>query len=155
MPLLKLTESQMEQITGAIIFIFSLILLFVIIPGQIGEIEGATPNPRTLPVFYGYSIAGLSILLFGDGYRKRNDKSTPVLLISAKEIKLVLFSLLSMGVCILLFPYLGYIPTTILILAMMMKVFGQKKIRTILVVSVGVPVITWLFFTYVLKLVLP
>lgn len=145
----------MEQISGAVVLVLSLVLLFVVIPNEIGEIEGANPNPRSLPVFYGYGMGGLAVLLFLDGYRKRNDDGEVILSVSAKELKLVLFSLISMGACILLFPYFGFIPSTILILAIMIKVFGQKNLRTIVGVSIGVPVVTWLFFTYVLKLMLP
>ncbi|MGI6782831.1 MAG: tripartite tricarboxylate transporter TctB family protein [Aminivibrio sp.] len=155
MQLFELNESQMEKIAGAVIFIFSLVFLFVVIPKEIGAIEGANPNPRSLPVSYGYGLAGLSILLYLDGYKKRNENGEAVLSVSAKELKLVLFSLVSMGVCILLFPRLGYLTSTILILAVMIKVFGQKSLKTIIGVSIGVPVVTWLFFTYVLKLMLP
>lgn len=152
---MNIKESKVEQAGGIVLGVFSLLLYFLIIPAEVVDVQKFGVSPRFLPEKTALFLLLLSICLFVSGYRKIGQENQKIYTINAKEIKLVAKSLLLLVCYIIVFDLLGYIVPTIVTLAIFMYMFGQRKIKPLLLVSLGLPIIIYMFFTKVLQMVLP
>ena len=75
--------------------------------------------------------------------------------ISLLEGKLVLKSLLLMVLYILAFDWLGYMIPTMAVLGVFMYMYGQRNKKWLFLISIGAPILIYLFFTKVLQMPLP
>lgn len=152
---MKITESQAEKYGGMILSIFSLILYFLIIPTQISNVENVLVSPQSFPKALAIVLLILSLCLFASGIKKNKKDDQKIYSISFSEIKLVLITLGIVAAYILVVKYLGYLITTIIALGILMFIYGQRKRKTILIVSIMVPILIEVFFTKLMKIHLP
>jgi len=151
----EITESRAERAGGIILAVFSLLLYCVIIPAEITDVRGMGVSPRFMPEVVGILLFVLAVMLFISGYRKRNQQGQKVFTLSELEAKLVIKSLLLVAVYIVVFDLVGYIISTILALGLLMYMYGQRKRKVLISISLVLPVLIYLFFTKVLHMVLP
>ncbi len=152
---MKFSEATAEQVTGVSLGVFSLLLYFVLIPWQIADVKVAGVTPRFLPEALAIFMLILSICLFVNGYGKRTNVGQKYYSFAPKETALVVKSLLILSGYIVLLEVLGYLLTTIAALGLLMYMYGQRRIKILIPVTIGLPVVIYLFFTKVLQIVLP
>ncbi|MCB6366498.1 tripartite tricarboxylate transporter TctB family protein [Intestinibacillus massiliensis] len=150
-----LTESKADLVLGVFFLVFSLVLLFAIIPSQVMDVGKGFPNPRSFPNFCGYAMLVLSICMLYQSYRKRGKQGGETVTFTSRGIKMSLLALAVLIVSVVLLQFLPYIPVTIALLAGMMLLLGQRNKFVIAGVSIILPILVYVFFTYGLKLVLP
>lgn len=152
---MRFSEAKAEQVSGGMLGVFSLILYFGLIPWQIGDVKVAGVTPRFLPEMLALFMLLLSVLLIINGYGKRNKPDQKFYSFAPRETALVIKSLLVISLYIILLEWSGYLLTTILALGSLMYMYGQRKKKVLLPVSIGLPIVIYLFFTKVLQIVLP
>ncbi len=152
---MEISESRAEQAGGVILGVFSLLLYFVIIPAEVADVRGMGVSPRFLPEVVGILLFVLAVMLFMNGYRKRNQEEQKIFSLSRREAKLVVKSLVLVALYIVVFDFAGYIISTMLALGLFMYMYGQRKKKVLISVTLAIPVLIYLFFTRVLHMVLP
>ncbi|RLA82012.1 MAG: hypothetical protein DRG31_07940 [Deltaproteobacteria bacterium] len=138
-----------DRLIGAILFAFSLILYFFIIPWGIegaGE-GGAGLSPDFMPRWIAITLAALSALLF---FMARPSQKKVSLFAPRVLITVALFVLY-----IALAPLLGYLLTSVLVMAAYLLHFGVRKPLTLVTLSLLLPLVLYLFFARVMLVVLP
>lgn len=152
---MKMNESKGNQIAGLFFMIFGLVIAFVIIPMEIADVGDSIISARFFPRVFAIIMAAIGLLLFLEGCREKNKPNQAEFGVSLKGIKLILITFLILIGYVLLLYVLPYIAATIPVLALMIWIYGQRNVVKIAAVSVAVPLIIYLAFTYLLKLVLP
>ncbi len=153
-----LNESKADKILGVFFTVLGLVLLVFIIPWQIAYVEGGYPQPRFFPNIIAGLMVVLGICLFVTGLRK--DKNTKLedqetYTFVPRETRLVLLTLLIVVIYVAALNFISYIPATMIFLAVMMLLYGQRKPLRIILVAVILPIIIYLGFTYGLQLRMP
>lgn len=109
---------------------------------------------KFFPIFVMASMAVFGVILilgsFRHGFKERESISS--FLSRTREVWLVL--LLSALYCAFLYLF-GYLPASIIVLAVLLRVFGQKKWRNTILLSVLLPLVFYLVFERGLLLMLP
>ena len=133
------------------IFILSMIVLFVIIPTQVENVEGYGIGPRFFPYAMVTTIAVLSLVMLVTSMvvREKNEK-TPW----AGKKYVILLAVISL-LYILGMKYLGYFFPTIVFFAVVMIVFGERRVGVVTAISVIGTLMIFLIFGNLLKLLLP
>lgn len=152
---MKFSEAKAEQFTGVLLGLFSVLLYIVLIPWQIADVKSAGVTPRFLPEALAVLLLVLSVCLFVNGYGKRNIAVQKNYSFAPKETALVIKSLLILSAYIIFLEVVGYLLTTIAALGLLMYMYGQRRVKILLPVTIGLPVAIYLFFTKVLQIVLP
>ncbi len=155
-----LKENKVERMLGITSAVFGLVLAFLIIPAQISV--ASKTEWYNQPRFFPYVISGIfvlmGILLFISGCRKaklaKPDQEEDYSF-SAQGTKMVLITLGIMILYVSCLSFLPYIPCTIVGLAVLMWFFGQRDFKKLIPISIVLPIIIYLSFTYLLKLRLP
>ncbi|MEG1578314.1 MAG: tripartite tricarboxylate transporter TctB family protein [Oscillospiraceae bacterium] len=150
-------ESKAEKLLGIISVVFGLLLAFAIIPWQIDIVETAAwyNQPRFFPYVISGMFAVLGALLFMSGIKKKDKPNQETYTLDLTGGKMVLITLGIVGVYVLALAFLPYIPCTIVGLGILMWIFGQRNLKVVIPVSIVLPIIIYLSFTYLLKLRLP
>lgn len=156
---LSVHEGKAQFWLGIVFMVFSLLLFLVIIPTQVKSVESADwfNSPRLFPYCIAGLIGVLGLCQLISGIRQRNvplDKQKEYS-ISLMELRLVLITLGLLAVYVFAMQWIPYIPATIVVLAALIFLYGQKNYIKIAAVSVGMSVVIYLAFTYLLKLRLP
>ena len=152
---MSLTESKAEKILGAFFAILGLVLYFIIIPWQIKDVGAEFPTPRSFPNLLAGILTVLGVVLFISGTRHKDDDGQKTYSITRTEAKLVLVTLLLMVLYVISLYFVPYIPATVVVLALMIFIYGQRSPVKLAAASVAVPVIIYLAFTYILKFNMP
>ncbi len=152
---MEITESRAEQAGGVILGVFSLLLYFVIIPAEIADARSMGVSPRFMPEAVAILLFILAVLLFISGYRKKGQPGQKTFSLSRHEAVLVMKSLAMVAVYIIMFDLVGYIISTMVTLGLLMYMYGQRKKKVLVSVTLALPVLFYLFFTKVLNMVLP
>lgn len=153
---MRITESKAEKAGGIIILLFSLGLLLLVIPSQVKNVQGFGVSSRLFPSILAVILALLALCLLVSSLRKKSaQKLQSSYEISAKETKLVLITIVIIASYILTVKLLGYLVTTIIALGLLMYFYGQKKIKTIVITSLIVPLVIHQFFTKLMQIRLP
>lgn len=153
--MMNFTESRVDQIGGAILGVFSLFLYFIIIPAGVVDVQRFGVSPRFFPKVTALFLLLLAICLFVNGYRKKEQENQKVYEINPNELKLIVKSMIVFACYIIAFDLFGYMVPTIAALAIFMYMYGQRKIKLLIIVSIGLPIAIYLFFTKALQMVLP
>jgi D-alanyl-lipoteichoic acid acyltransferase DltB (MBOAT superfamily) len=151
----EVTESRAEQAGGIILGVFSLVLYFLIIPAEIADTRLMGLSPRLMPEVVGILLFVLAVLLFISGFRKRHLQEQKIYTLSRLEASLIMKSLAVVAVNIVIFELVGYIISTMLTLGLLMYMYGQRKKKVLFSITLALPIVFYLFFTKVLKMVLP
>jgi len=152
---MKANESKVERVGAIILFLLSLLFLFVIIPTQIKDITTQGVPPRFMPQIVSGVLLVLSVFLYRSGYKKKSMQDQKEYTITKQELRLSLITLVVVAASIILYQFIGFLLTTVIQLAFLMYMFGQRKIWKIALVSILVPVLISLFFKQVLMINLP
>ncbi len=152
---MSVDESKIERILGVIFFFLGLLLLFVIIPWQIKDVGADFPTPRSFPDIISGSISVLGVALFLSGRRKIGKPDLKTYVLTKKEARLVSITLVLLILYIIALAFLPYIPTTVVVLGLMIWLYGQKNWIKLAVTAVCVPVVIYYSFSYLLQLRLP
>ena len=153
-----LNESKSDIILGVVFLVFSLALLFVIIPTQIADVGAEFPSPRFFSRMCGVLMLVLSILLLLQGVRKKAKMEKDpgeVVTFHTSGVRRSALILLVQVVAVAALTVLPYVPVTIVMLLALMLILGQRKKVILIGVSVILPLLVYFFFTYGLRLVLP
>ena len=153
---MKIQEGKAEKVGGLIIFVFSLVLIFFLIPTQVRHVQGFGVSSRLMPNIIAFALLILSVNLFFTGHKKiKKNINNKTFEINALELRLVLITLCMIAVYIIVVKHFGYITTTILALGITMYLYGHKNKKTIIFVSVLVPLVIYQFFTKLMQIRLP
>ncbi|WP_053362534.1 tripartite tricarboxylate transporter TctB family protein [Bacillus sp. FJAT-27251] len=129
------------------------VLLIIIIPFQIDEVQISMMGPRFFPYFLSIMVVLLSILSFAAEFKKQKrteERSQPVEAgrMEKKYYWRVFLIFISLVAWIYIVPILGFILTTVIFIALVMLIIGSRKWRQILLV----PTLFTLFIYYVFKM---
>jgi hypothetical protein len=152
---MTLNESKAERILGVFFFVFGAVLLLFIIPSQIAYVQGAYPQPRFFPQVIACLFMILGVALFVGGWRKKGSANQETYSFQWKELRLVLLTLGIVALYVLLLNWIPYIPATIIVLAVLIILYGQRNKFKIIGVSILLPIIIYVALTYGLQLRLP
>ena len=158
---ISISEGESELIIGIFFLLFSLALLFIMIPSTIADTGEAFPNPRSLPYVYGWSLLVLSVVEICIGAVKckktslKEDKNSNYVTFKRNGLPQAVVCFLVIVVSVVLLKWLPYVPITIGMLFLLILVIGNRKWPVMVIVSVIMPIAVYYFFTMGLKLVLP
>jgi len=152
-------ESKAEFWLGIVFIVVSALLFLVIIPAQVKYVESADwfNSPRLFPHCISglIGILGISQMINGLKQRRIPLEEQKEYSISLMELRLVVLTLVLIAVYVFAMKWVPYIPATIVVLAVLIYLYGQRNYIKIGAVSVGMAVVIYLAFTYLLKLRLP
>ncbi|MBQ8563429.1 MAG: tripartite tricarboxylate transporter TctB family protein, partial [Firmicutes bacterium] len=100
-------------------------------------------------------MAVLGACLTYHGYRKRNEENQKVLGVSLVGLKYIGVTFAILVVYVLSLYFLPYVVSTAIGLFLLIFFYGQRNWIKLIGVSVGLPLIIYLSFTYLLMLKLP
>jgi hypothetical protein len=152
---MSVDESKIERILGVVFFLLGLLLLFVIIPWQIKDVGADFPTPRSFPNIIAGCMSVLGVFLFLSGYRKIGKPDLKLYTLSRKEARLVSITLGLLILYVLSLGFLPYIPSTVVVLGLLVWFYGQKSWIKLVATAVCVPVAIYFSFSYLLQLRLP
>ena len=151
-----LKESKAWMISGIAFLVLGLLMVFIIIPWQIADPSAADElGPRFFPRIICSSMAVLGALLTYHGYRKRNEENQKTLGVSMQGLKYIAVTFGILIVYVLSLYFLPYMVSTAIGLFLLMYFYGQRNWVKLIGVSVGLPIVIYLSFTYLLMLKLP
>ena len=134
-------------IAGTVLLLFSLALLFWLIPMQIEETFGEEVSPRLLPQVCAAGIGLLSLLLIVTNFKAPagwSDESDPFP-ISGPELRAMLVIAFLLGAGIWVFTVGGPVPACALVMLGIMLAMGERRILPLLLIPS-----TLLFASYLL-----
>lgn len=152
---MSLKESKGNQIIGTVFFVLGLLFFFVIVPSQTTAVENAIITPSFFPRTFSLLMAILGALLFIEGWRGKDKPNQKVYSVSKQGLKLVIITFAILIAYVLLLYRLPYIAVTIPVLAVLIYIYGQRNWIKLIGVSVGLPIVIYFSFTYLLRLMLP
>jgi hypothetical protein len=154
-------DTRREIITDIIVLIGALIVLFYVIPTYIDleqEYDLASLSPAFFPTIATWLIAGLTFLHLLSIIVLRKESVSPVegeeWLSSTEQWKAVA-SCLAIIAYFFLMKVIGFIFSTILVLAFLFGFQGVKKPMKVALTSILVTAGIYLFFLYVMKVHFP
>jgi len=141
-----------DQILGLILFIFSVVMWFILIPSQVVGNKG-----QYFPKFITFWIGFSGILLVCLKKKKTNDTYMPEEKNNTKlRYKYDLY--ITFGLIIIYYlitEHLGFFVTSYLLVFMLMINFGIRNWKLLISMPLSLLVITYLFLVKVLELSLP
>ena len=144
--------------TGTGLFLFSLVLIFYLIPAYVGGSTHTEMSPRFFPRLAAYLLAALSLALTvvsakGLGLH-RNFSGLTGCLVPSFKFNPKSGPVLNIGiVCayFLGFEYVSFLAATPVAVALFMLAFGQRRLWRIIVISLVLTAVIYLLFTFGLK----
>jgi len=153
---MQISESKAQMVGGTILALFAVALYFIIIPA---EIIFAQVRMGVSPRYFPNLLAGLlfifAVALAVDGYRMRDHKKMKSYSVTAKDLRIVLFTLGVIALQIIGFDLIGYLVPAMLAIAVCMYMYGQRNYLLIVLVSVLLPLGIKYFFEQMLQVALP
>ncbi len=142
-------------ISGALLFITSLVFLLAVIPNETapGEEYGMPPAflPNIIMIVIGVLSAALLLLnLLG----KKKQESDPVPITANNWLHLLIFAVIILA-SLLLMTAIGFIASGALMIAAYMIYMGQRKIIPILLTSIITPIFIYYMLWYGFTILLP
>lgn len=123
-------------ISGVVLLVFGLLLLFWLIPWQVEEAFGGEVSPRLLPQICAAGICVLSVILIVTNVRADADPvdaKPPITWFQARAA-LIIAVLLAVGIYV--FTLAGPIPATLLLLVGVLFAMGERKILPYILIPV-------------------
>jgi putative tricarboxylic transport membrane protein len=153
-----MSETLRSRISGIVLFAVALVWIVLvyqtIAPGQGGEV-----GPRAFPLFFGYVLAGLSLLLLLQSFRPAvpeldNDADAPTVL--PGELAAVVMTIASFIVYGMLLEPFGFIPSTAFVVAaLLLLVLRVRSLFVIAGMAIGLSLGCYLVFGKLLGVYLP
>jgi len=151
-----MSASLRNRISGAILLAVALVWI-VLVYQTIAPSQGREAGPRAFPLFFGYLLAGLSLLLLMQGFRPAADTDeadAPALL--PGEWVAVAMTIVSLVVYGLLLEPFGFIPSTAVVVAAVL-LFALRVRSPVMVagMAIGLSLGCYLVFGKLLGVYLP
>ena len=150
-----LKESKAWFISGIAFLVFGILLYAVIIPWQIAEAADADVTPRFFPRIIAVCMAVLGACLAYHGHRRRNEENQKILGVSLEGLKYIAVTFGILIIYVLSLYWVPYVVSTAIAMIALMFYYGQRSWIKLIGVGVGLPVIIYFSFTYLLMLKLP
>jgi hypothetical protein len=130
-------------------------LILILIPSQIQNIPGmeTETSPSFLPTVLAILIMLLGAGLIAQGLLSSKRDEPPNL--SRVIVFRVGLSIILLIVYTLLFPRLGFVVTSGLLVGIYAYLFGSRSVLKIAITVVAVPVVVWVFFEILFRIPLP
>jgi putative tricarboxylic transport membrane protein len=143
-----------RDMTAALVF-FGLAVATVAFGSKLPFGKLSSPQAGFFPLLIGVLLAVLSLILFGQAFKGRHERRTPVPTKPApggKPLFLTIGGLFAFTFC---FEYLGYLISTFLFMAFLLEAIGSKKWWIMLLVAFFTTLISYLLFGVFLNTPLP
>ncbi len=115
-------------ISGVVLLIFGLLLLFWLIPWWVEEAFGGEVSPRLLPQICAIGICVLSVILIATNLRADADPANTKPPIGWYEARAALVIAVLLAASIYLFTIAGPIPSSLLLITGVMFAMGERRI---------------------------
>ena len=138
---------ETDRIAGLIIATLGLVLLFVIFPVAIEDIEGGSIQPDTLPNALAGFLAACGILLA----LKPGEPTTR----DSWELMMVLLYLTVMALGLFAISHFGFVIVAPFLALAIMLLFGERRPFWLALGCAGMPAIIWLLVVQILERPLP
>lgn len=134
------------------------ISLILLIPYQVSGVKVSAMGPRFIPYLVAIIITILSFLTLIDGLVEKKDpvendetekEGTKV------SYSRVILTFISLALWIILVPLLGFIITTILLIAAVIAIVGEFKVYQIIIIPIIVSLAVYYIFNELLNVILP
>ncbi|MBW1973542.1 MAG: hypothetical protein DRG20_01955 [Deltaproteobacteria bacterium] len=146
-----------DQKSGIFIFIFSIFLYFYLIPNEVkGKATGGM-KPSFIPDLLAIILAFLSLLLIFEPFI-RSLKTKEKIFINEQPIKIPSRTIVVSAIFfayIFITPFLGYLLSSFLILAILLFYFGNRKWYIVIPLIFVFPLMLYWFFAKVMLVLLP
>lgn len=136
-------------ISGAVLAVFGLLMIFVVIPIQIEEGPPGMVSPRLVPQVMLWSITGLSLLLIVTNLRSDEDEGPAP--ISRSEILALLKFAVAFAVALALFFLAGPLWAGIALVAGTLLLLGERRPLVVAAMTAGLMGATWVLFYQILR----
>jgi len=151
----RLILRKYNIISGALLFITSLVFLLVVIPNETapGEEYGMPPAflPNIIMILIGMlSVALLLVNLFGN----KKEESDPAPITLKNWLHLIIFAVIIFS-SLLLMTFIGFIASGALMIAAYMIYMGKRNIIPILLTSIATPIFIYYVLWYGFTILLP
>lgn len=151
---------DVNMICGASLLLFSLVVIFIIIPDQISFKSAGLIQPEFYPRLLGVAIGILSAVLIARGILKPENITSEKADMIRRPIKgaalIRMIGILAVTYLhVYLIPIIGYLITTICTLALLMVMLGVRKLRYLVSIPLLVPVSLFFFFEKGMRIMLP
>ena len=153
-----MSESLRNRISGAVLLAVALVWL-VLVYRTIAPSQGTEAGPRAFPLFFGYVLAGLSLLLLLQSFRPpppdidHDGDAHAALPREWLSVAIAIGAIVLYG--LLLEPF-GFIPSTAFIVALLLPFgLGVKSPVTVLGMAIGLSLGCYLVFGKLLGVYMP
>lgn len=143
-----------EIITGLLLLIAALVMIFVVVPAQTEFVDDASIQPSFYPGLALWAMAVFSALMALLAFLKPavpNDTGP----LTLKNFQTLLLLGAILAAAFVAMTYLGYIAGGVGLVAVLMIYMGVRNPILLVGVSLGAPVVAWLFFEVLLERPLP
>lgn len=167
--------STKDMMTGVIFLLFGLLMLFVIIPltVPVSYVPPGQISPRFLPnaICGAITFFALIITVLTYFYRKGDSSSEAAVDTDVAEPDacepakgetssafLMWAPIITMGIIVLYFfllVWFGFIPSSVFAVLAIMLTFGERRLWVLLVTTIMVPSVVWLFAAKLLNIPMP
>jgi hypothetical protein len=150
-----MNRSSVRSFTEGTVVLLMGVMILLLIPSQVEKplgIESRTPPsflPRVISICLMLSGAGLVVQSF---LRTRTARTAVIL---REERWRILFAVGFLGVYVFLFPRLGFVSSSAMMMAVFTYLFGSRSWSRVLLSMILVPLGAWLFFEILFAIPLP
>ena len=138
---------EADRIAGLIVATFGLVLLFVIFPIAIEDIDDGSIRPDTLPnALAGFLVACGILLALKPGESTSRDP---------RELMMVLLYLAVMALGLFAMSDFGFVIVAPFLALTIMMLFGERRLGWLALGCVGMPAAIWFLVAHVLERPLP
>ena len=136
-------------ISGVVLAMFGLLMIFVVIPVQIEEGPPGMVSPRLVPQIMLWAITGLALLLVATNLRATSgDGPAPI---SRAEILALLKIAAAFAVALALFFLAGPLWAGIALVAGTLLLLGERRPLVVVLMTAGMLGATWVLFYQILR----
>lgn len=136
-------------ISGVVLAMFGLLMIFVVIPVQIEEGPPGMVSPRLVPQIMLWAITGLALLLVATNLRATpGDGPAPI---SRAEILALLKIAAAFAVALALFFLAGPLWAGIALVAGTLLLLGERRPLVVVLMTAGMLGATWVLFYQILR----
>lgn len=145
-----------DLVASAVLALFSVYLMIKSAELPVGWLEGEGPGGGAFPFWLAAGMLVCSILIFARNLLKLSPEGkSAVAFMDSETIRLFMTVLISLTIMIGLIHVIGMYGSIPLFFIFYMRYIGKHSWWLVLVVSLSVPVITFLFFEKLLLILLP
>lgn len=148
-----------DTFIGIVLVVFAAILLFLLIPAFVkpspyGEVQERIVGTKFLPQLVAVAIGLLAVLLIVNAERSRRGDSRPTRLSFRTDSRLFVAFLICAGYVLGMYLF-GFMIATVASLTGLMRIFGERRPLTLLLVSVVTTAFLYFVFAKLLYVVFP